>query len=241
MFRCRVEPLRATDLDQESYMLGIRIGCLWRQPFDSALALVGLFLLCITGILPITALLVRASSPGGIIFRQNRIGFRDTEFELLKFRTMVPDASDDGRNDVSSGNPRLIKLGRFPLGLVLRVTRLDEQLNFINVLREQMAIVGPRPFVPARLEEAKRHGHKPWTVRPGLFSIVLALYGHNAKEHICGWSCRIISEQQYPKRKSVLYDLYIICRTFFALLRLVDTSLQTGLEGQLKEFKTGAD
>lgn len=115
--------------------------------FVSAVALVVLLPL-----LAVTALLIRLTSPGPAIFRQKRPGRNGVPFEILKFRTMVPDAEErleqvhDVNNTVDplirvENDPRVTPIGRF-----LRKTSIDELPQLVNVLRGEMSLVGPRPI-----------------------------------------------------------------------------------------------
>jgi lipopolysaccharide/colanic/teichoic acid biosynthesis glycosyltransferase len=124
------------------------------------------------------ALLVRATSPGPIFFRQVRVGYRERPFQLLKFRTMRLDAETvshrshiadllrsnapmqklDGRRD-----PRLI-FG----GWILRASGMDELPQILNVLRGEMSLVGPRPCLPYELELYGEAQRRRFSVLPGL-------------------------------------------------------------------------
>ena len=92
---------------------------------------------------PILAAAIKLSSPGPVFFSQTRVGFRGRNFEMLKFRTMRQDAEKDGAQWAVEGDPRVTRFGRF-----LRTARLDELPQLINVLRGDMALVGPRPERP---------------------------------------------------------------------------------------------
>ena len=93
--------------------------------------------------LPIIILAVRFTSPGPIFFRQTRVGLRGKPFTVLKFRTMRQDAEAKGAVWATKNDPRITSLGRF-----MRKTRVDEIPQLWNVLRGQMAFVGPRPERP---------------------------------------------------------------------------------------------
>jgi putative colanic acid biosysnthesis UDP-glucose lipid carrier transferase len=100
------------------------------------------------------ALAIRLSSPGPVFFRQKRYGLNGRPIEVLKFRTMHLQACDDGAGEVRQvkrGDPRVT-----PLGRLLRQTSLDELPQFLNVLRGDMSIVGPRPHAVAHDERYAR-------------------------------------------------------------------------------------
>jgi exopolysaccharide biosynthesis polyprenyl glycosylphosphotransferase len=120
------------------------------------------------------AVLVRRSSPGAALFRQERIGKDGTPFEVLKFRTMV-DGADAmkaalaGRNEATDGlfkiaeDPRITPMGRF-----LRRTSLDELPQLINVLRGEMSLVGPRPLVPEEDSRIMGRHRRRLHLKPGM-------------------------------------------------------------------------
>lgn len=122
-------------------------------------------------------LVVRFSSKGGAIYKQRRVGYRNKEFTIYKFRTMVEDAEKSGVPALSSTNDRRITA----VGQVLRKYRLDELPQFWNVLKGEMSLVGPRPerkhFVDLIVKEAPLYSllHQ---VRPGLTSMGMVKYGY---------------------------------------------------------------
>src|SRR5205814_1457380 len=130
----------------------------------------------------LTALLVRATSPGPALFRQSRVGFRERPFVMLKFRSMYVDRDDrahrafvsrmlggeDPRQPRQSlykleGDPRITPLGRF-----LRCTSVDELPQLFNVLRGEMSLVGPRPALAWEVRLYRRHHHERFLVKPGI-------------------------------------------------------------------------
>ena len=140
---------------------------------------------------PVIAAAIYFDSPGPVFYRQKRAGsligpdgppgrFRFHEFEMLKFRTMRPDAEKKtGAIIAQQGDPRITRIGKF-----LRKTRLDELPQFINVLRGQMSLVGPRPERPELLHnlalaipyfEERMRGVKPGIT--GLAQISLGYSG----------------------------------------------------------------
>ena len=98
-------------------------------------------------LLAIAAIAIRLGSRGPVIYRQRRVGHGGREFEMLKLRTMVQGSDPVGVGTVvARDDPRVTRVGRF-----LRRTSLDEIPNLLNVLRGEMAIVGPRPTIPAQV------------------------------------------------------------------------------------------
>lgn len=137
----------------------------------SSLALTVLAIPC-----AVIALLVKRSSAGPVIYSQERIGYRQRPFRILKFRTMYTDAESAGPRLTEEADPRVT-----PIGRVLRKYRLDELPQFWNVLRGDMSIVGPRPerdfFIKQIISRAPYYTlvHQ---VRPGITSWGMVKYGY---------------------------------------------------------------
>ncbi len=122
---------------------------LLKRSFDVA---VGSVCLLVAGLpMLVIAAAIKLTSPGPVFYRQRRMGFDGREFDLIKFRTMVPDAEKTGPGWSTPDDPRRTPIGRF-----LRRTSLDELPNLFNVLAGQMSLVGPRPERPEFIEEFKR-------------------------------------------------------------------------------------
>ncbi len=126
--------------------------------------LVSILLLIATApLMLVAAIAVRRSSPGPVIFRQQRIGRGGRPFNILKFRTMGPAGATD--REITVGNDRRIT----PVGAVLRKWKIDELPQLLNVLRGDMSLVGPRPDLPsyvARYPDDLRA--RVLSVRPGI-------------------------------------------------------------------------
>lgn len=168
------------------------------------------FMLCI-------ALAVKISSPGPVIFKQRRYGLNGEEIIVYKFRSMT--VSEDGADvkQAEKNDQRVTKIGGF-----LRRTSLDELPQFINVLQGRMSIVGPRPHAVAH-NEFYRKLIRGYMLR------------HKAKPGITGWAqvngyrgetevlekmqARVEHDLHYLQNWSVLFDLYIIVRTVWVVLR----------------------
>ena len=141
---------------------------------------------------PVIAAAIYLDSPGPVIFRQRRAGsllgpdsspgrFRFNEFEMFKFRTMRPDAEKQtGAILAQEADPRVTRVGRF-----LRRTRLDELPQFLNVLRGDMSIVGPRPERPELLENLALtipfFEERMRNVKPGITGLAQISLGYSGK------------------------------------------------------------
>lgn len=165
-------------------------------------------LLCLP-MIPLIALAVRLSSPGPILFRQTRVGFRGRLFTTLKFRTMRADAEANGAVWAVNGDPRITRVGRF-----MRKTRIDEIPQLWNVLRGDMAFVGPRPerpeFVQWLTEEIPYYELRHM-IRPGLtgWAQVRYKYGASLEET----KRKLEYDLYYLKHLSVGLDLLIMFET----------------------------
>lgn len=132
-----------------------------KRLFDIFFALIILLLFFPFGL--IISFLIIIESRGGVFYRQERIGIDRKPFYLLKFRTMRKDADKLGKLTVGMRDPRITRVGYF-----LRKTKLDEFPQFINVLRGDMSIVGPRPEVEEYVRLYNEEQLKVLSVRPGI-------------------------------------------------------------------------
>ncbi|MDE0300275.1 MAG: sugar transferase [Candidatus Poribacteria bacterium] len=120
-------------------------------------------LICFLPLVVLSALLARIQSPGPIIYRAKRVGRGGRIFEMYKFRTMVANAESLGTGLTIYGDSRITKLGRF-----LRWTKWDEIPQFLNVIKGDMSIIGPRPEAPAYVEYYTEVQKQVLQVRPGI-------------------------------------------------------------------------
>ena len=134
-----------------------------KRALDFVLALVALAVL--SPLLLLIALLVRVTSPGPALFRQKRVGIRKTHFMIYKFRTMRTDTPKDQPTHLLQNPDAYIT----PVGRVLRATSLDELPQLFNILKGEMAVVGPRPALWNQYDLiAARDAVGANDVRPGL-------------------------------------------------------------------------
>jgi sugar transferase (PEP-CTERM system associated) len=166
-------------------------------------------------LIPIIALLIKLTSRGPVLYRQKRVGLRGQVFECYKFRTMRSDAeADSGATWASDDDPRVTKVGRF-----LRRTRLDEIPQFWNVLRGDMAFVGPRPerpeFVERLSEQIPYYGLRHLTP-PGITGWAQINYGYGAS--VEETKEKLQYDLYYIRNVGLMLDLFIIFYTIRAVI-----------------------
>jgi len=160
-------------------------------------------------VLALAAIATRISGNGPVIYRQRRIGKDGEPFELLKLRTMVQGSDPVGVGTVvTRDDPRVTRLGR-----VLRRFSIDEIPNLVNVLRGDMALVGPRPTIEAQVRDYTPRQHRRHEVRPGITGLA-QVQGRAG----IGWPERIEIDVYYVEHRSMRLDLKILARTFWMLI-----------------------
>lgn len=194
---------------------------LLKRALDVAGALVGLLLLLPIGLL--IALLVKLDSPGPVFFRQNRLSKDYGSFKMLKFRSMYQNAdarlAELLRSDPQlreeyerfhklRDDPRITRVGRF-----LRKYSLDEFPQLINVLRGDMSLVGPRPYMHREINKMGPHADTILSMRPGL-SGLWQTQGRNA----LSFEERLMLDEEYVKQASFWLDVRLIFLTIPALM-----------------------
>ncbi len=175
-------------------------------------ALVGLVLLAV--MTPFIALWIYLESGRPIFFRQERVGKRGERFQVWKFRTMLPDTQRERGHWAPEDQDRITPFGRF-----LRKTHLDEFPQFWDVLRGKMSLVGPRPEQPelvALLEEKIPFYRARLLVKPGLTGWAQVNQGYVGT--LEETRTKLEYDLFYIKNRNLLFDLYIILRTFGAVL-----------------------
>ncbi len=191
-----------------------------KRVFDFAFSLLMMFPFLILA-LAIKVINMIKNEKGPLFYKQIRVGLNGKQFEIYKFRTMTPDAEealkelledDKNRNEWETyhkfvNDPRIT-----PVGLFLRRTSLDEFPQFINVLKGDMAIIGPRPLVPNELE--LHHGLPVYNrIRPG----ITGWWACNGRS-ILTYDERLEYEYYYIENISFLLDLKIFFMTIISIL-----------------------
>jgi lipopolysaccharide/colanic/teichoic acid biosynthesis glycosyltransferase len=155
-------------------------------------------------LLALAAVLIRLESRGPVFYRQLRVGRCGQPFELWKLRTMVPGAESMGAGIyVVQGDPRITRVGRH-----LRRFSLDELPNLVNVIRGEMAIVGPRPTVQAQVDRYTERQLRRLEVKPGITGWAQV----NGRTSL-PWPERIELDVWYVEHRSLWLDLRILAKT----------------------------
>jgi lipopolysaccharide/colanic/teichoic acid biosynthesis glycosyltransferase len=173
-----------------------------RRAFDVLVA--GTALLAAAPFLAVAVVAIRLESKGSAIYRQRRVGKEGRPFDVLKLRTMVTGAEHMGAGlAVSEGDTRITRVGR-----LLRRSSLDEVPNLINVLKGDMAIVGPRPTVPIQVDRYTERQRGRLSVKPGITGWAQV----NGRTEL-PWDERIELDLWYIEHRSWRLDLRILRRT----------------------------
>lgn len=175
------------------------------------------------------AVAIKIEDGGPVFFRQQRLGRNGKVFTMLKLRSMKQNAEHTGSGVYSGAHdPRVLKVGNFA-----RKTSIDELPQFINILRGDMSLVGPRPpltYHPWPIENYTEEQHHMFDVRPGLTGWA-QVNGRKCVE----WNHRIELSCWYAQHISLWLDLKIIFMTFFKLFRTADN---VNTEETLKTHET---
>jgi sugar transferase (PEP-CTERM system associated) len=183
-----------------------------KRAIDVVVSLIGLLLsspVCV-----LVAILIKLDSKGPVFFTQERVGQGGQEFRVIKFRTMRTDAEKSGPVWAQKNDVRVTRIGRF-----LRLSRIDEIPQMLNVLAGKMSFVGPRPERPHFVTELSRQiSFYPLrhTVKPGLTGWAQVNYPYGASVEDAEQKLRY--DLYYIKNMSPLFDLTIILRTVGVIL-----------------------
>ena len=184
-----------------------------KRALDLVSAILGLVLAL--PVMLVVAILVRLDSAGPVIYRQRRVGLHGRCFEVLKFRSMRTDAENGtGAKWATRNDPRVTRIGRW-----LRKYRFDELPQFINVLRGDMSLVGPRPERPEFVEELAKqipYYDERHSVRPGITGWAQVQYQYGSSQEDA--FRKLEYDLFYLKNMSLLYDCVILLKTIGIVL-----------------------
>lgn len=190
-----------------------------KRGLDFLIAMVAIIIL--SPLLLVMSLLVRIKLGSPIFFKQERVGKDERVFTMIKFRTMTD--KKDGNGELLSDEERQTKFGN-----VLRSTSLDELPELINILRGDLAIVGPRPLLVSYLPFYTEEEHKRHKVRGGLTQPEV-LYGIVNPT----WDEQLKLEVEYAENVRFITDVKIILSTVKILFKRVQTDYGAGFREPL--------
>lgn len=168
----------------------------------------------------IISIFIVTGSRGGIFYRQQRVGKNGVEFGLLKFRTMKPNSDKLGQLTIGMRDSRITKIGYF-----LRKTKMDEFPQFLNVIRGEMSIVGPRPEVQEFVDLYSEEQRKILNIKPGITDYASLQYfdenrllgeAENPRETYINeiMPAKLLLNEKYLANPTVGHDIRIMWKTF---------------------------
>jgi lipopolysaccharide/colanic/teichoic acid biosynthesis glycosyltransferase len=179
------------------------------MPYAVDRLLAALGLLVLSPVLLAAAIWIKLDSRGPVVYRQQRVGKDGRVFEMLKLRTMKEGSDPVGVGTaVGRADPRVTKPGE-----LMRRASIDEIPNLINVLRGEMAIVGPRPALPAHLDYFDLQGHPRFRVLPGITG-----WAQVKGRADITWPERVELDDWYVAHRSPMLDLRILALTILPVL-----------------------
>jgi len=184
--------------------------------------IIGAFIgiLVFSPIMVITAVMIKISSPGPVIFKQVRIGQHGQRFHIYKFRSMCIDAEAKitelmSQNEMSDGkifkiknDPRITKVGKF-----IRKTSIDELPQFFNVLIGQMSLVGTRPPTENEVEQYDLRHYRRISIKPGITGI----WQTSGRNEITDFEQIVKMDIEYIEKWSLFFDFWLLCKTVIVL------------------------
>jgi len=184
-----------------------------KRIMDLLISIIAIILL--SPIFIILSVLIKSGSKGKIIFKQERIGFKNEPFHIYKFRSMYTDSEKNGPQLSSKHDNRITNIGR-----LMRKTRLDETPQFFNVIKGDMSLVGPRPerqyFINKIIDKAPHYKHLS-KVKPGITSWGQVKYGY--AENVDEMIARLKFDLLYVENMSLSLDIKILFYTVIIMLK----------------------
>lgn len=210
-------------IDFDKLMRKKKPALFFKRCFDITVSFIGIIFLLLP--FAVIAILIKATSEGPVFFRQTRVGKNGKEFRIYKFRTMVSDAEKKGLQITVGQDSRITGIGK-----VLRKTKADELPQLFNVFVGQMSFVGPRPEVPHYVEMYNDYQKNVLRLRPGITELASIVYRDEngllaesedpEKTYIEEIMPKKIElNMKYFQKMNVFYDIYLIFKTFAAILK----------------------
>jgi len=200
--------------EKQKYKTSQRIYLVFKRIIGAVLAAIGLIVL--SPLMAITALAIKLDSEGEVLFKQQRLGVGGVPFEMYKFRSMCVGAEHTGSGVYSdNSDPRITRVGS-----ILRKTSIDELPQMINILRGDMAWIGPRPaltYHPWEYSEYTEHQKHMFDLRPGITGWAQV----NGRKEV-PWPERIELNVWYNEHVSLGLDLKILFKTVFKVITNAD-------------------
>lgn len=182
-----------------------------KRIIDIFCSLVGLILF--SPVFIVTAILIRIESKGDVIFKQLRVGKNGKTFYIYKFRSMKIDTPTMATNDMKNPEMYITKVGKF-----IRKTSIDELPQLINILMGDMSIVGPRPVIDKETDLINlRKQNKIDVILPGITGWAQI----NGRDNL-GNEEKVKYDKEYLEKRSIKFDLYIMCMTVLKVLKRDD-------------------
>lgn len=192
-----------------------------KRPMDFCLSLIAIIVL--SPLFVVLAIMVRKKLGSPVLFKQERPGLNEKIFVMYKFRTMTDHKDNNG--DLLPDEQRLTKFGNF-----LRSTSLDELPELLNVLRGDMAVIGPRPLLIKYLPLYNAQQKRRHQVRPGLSGLA-QVNGRNA----ISWEEKFELDIRYVNSISFIGDIKIIFKTFKKVFKR--EGINDKIDGTMEEFR----
>lgn len=178
-----------------------------------------LLLILLLPLFTVIAIAIKAESKGTVFFTQMRGGRQGKHFLIYKFRTMYK-RDEDIHKELVDNDPRITKVGN-----VLRKTSLDELPQLFNILRGDMAFIGPRPTVTGQTDQYNNYQMQRLQVKPGVTGWA-QISGRNRLT----WDEKIDLDIEYIQKKSFRLDCYILLKTFIKVLKSDEVYIPTKID-----------
>ena len=191
-----------------------------KRAFDIVVSALVLVMMTVIPVLIIVPIAIKLASKGPVIFKQTRVGKNGKLFVMYKFRTMITEQYDANGKEIMSEN-RITKIGK-----ILRKTSLDELPQLFNVLKGDMAIVGPRPMLDYQAPRCIGEENLRFEMRPGLTGLAQV----NGRNNI-QWEERIQYDIEYVKTFTFWLDIEILFKTVLLVFKKQGTDVKPEYRG----------